>query len=124
MNLVRMFAMHGVSALLSVLLLLTSNFDCWAQFVTPRPESECCNKGPCKRSPGQASHSSCKDQPGNSERLAPPDTSGQSSRVAFAATHEPFDGQLPQPQAAVATAIRIFDYSPPDLFLQNSSLLI
>lgn len=115
---------RGVPALLSVLLLIASGMECVAQ-PSGMVASGCCKHAPCKRSPGQVPHSSCEVQPANPQNVVLPASSGLALRQVVVAVIE----KVPQagiPSILIASHSRAlqFQYSPPDLFLQNSSLLI
>jgi hypothetical protein len=66
---------RGVQALLSVLLLIASGMECVAQ-PSAMVASGCCKHAPCKRSPGQAPHSSGEVQPANPQNGVLPASSG------------------------------------------------
>ena len=113
---------RGVPALLSVLLLIASGMECVAQPLG-MAASGCCKHAPCKRSPGQVPHSSCEVQPANPQNVLPA-SSGLTKQVVVAVIEK-------VPQAGIPSILMAFHwralqlyYSPPDLFLQNSSLLI
>lgn len=113
----------GLASVFGCLLLILSSFDCWAQAANPMPPNECCRKNPCKRSPGQPAHSTCQIQPASPERLAPPERLEISSVVSVAVADEQ-GSDVPRDFAAAFTVSYVSDYSPPDLFLRNSSFLI
>jgi hypothetical protein len=114
---------RGVPVLLSVLLLIASGMECVAQ-PSGMEASGCCKHAPCKRSPGQVPHSSCEVQPANPQNVVLPASSGLTKQVVVALIEK-------VPQAGIPSILMAFHwralqlhYSPPDLFLQNSSLLI
>jgi hypothetical protein len=112
---------HVFTAVLSVLLLFSSNFACWSQLLQPTTPEECCAKNGCKRMPGQPAHSSCRITPASTERLTPPVVSPvpvpQMTRVSVDVALDPLVARfVPENRPA--------DHSPPDLFLSHSSLLI
>lgn len=113
----------AVTTALFLLLFATSNLECRAA-VNPMPLSACCKKGPCPDTRGHSQHSGCQMQTTSTERPALPESPLQSSRSTMLS-----ESQLPAEQvvpAVHASALLLFtpDYSPPDLFLQNSSFLI
>jgi len=109
------------TAVLSVLLLFSSNFACWSQLLQPMSPEECCAKGGCKKTPGQPAHSSCRITPASSDRVAPPVSTAvpvpQMTHISVQAAPE-IQGSRYVP------ALRSVDDSPPDLFLAHSSFLI
>ena len=109
------------TAVLSVLLLFSSNFACWSQLLQPMSPEECCAKGACKRTPGQPPHSSCRITPASSDRVAPPVASAV---PAPQMTHILLETASEAQVWRYVSALRSVDYSPPDLFLAHSSFLI
>ena len=122
MGVFRTLITKGLATALFLLLFATSSLECWAA-ANPMPLSACCKKGPCPDSRGHSQHSGCQMQTTNTERPALPEPPLQSSRSTMLS-----ESQLPAEQAvpAVQSALLLFtpDYSPPDLFLQNSAFLI
>jgi hypothetical protein len=120
---VTQIARRGVPALLSVLLLIASGIECAAQ-PSAMVTSGCCKHAPCKRLPGQVPHSSCEVQPANPQNVVLPAASGLTRQVVVAVIEKvPQAGIPPILMASHSRALQLH-YSPPDLFLQNSSLLI
>jgi hypothetical protein len=115
---------RGVPALLSVLLLIVSGMECVAQ-PSGMVASGCCKHAPCKRSPGQLPHSSCEVQPANPRNVVLPAAPGLTFKQVVVAVIEkvPPAGMPSILRASHSRALPL-QYSPPDLFLQNSSLLI
>jgi hypothetical protein len=115
---------RGVPALLSLLLLIASGMECVAQ-PSGTVASGCCKHAPCKRSPGQVPHSSCEVQPANPRNVVLPASSGLTFRQVVVAVFEKVP-QTGMPSILMASHSRALQlhYSPPDLFLQNSALLI
>ncbi len=113
----------GFAGVFCCLLLFLSSCDCWAQAANPMPPSECCRQNPCKRSPGQPTHSTCQIQPTSPERVAPPERL-EISPVLSIAMADKQEGDLATDFAAEFSMPYASDYSPPDLFLRNSSFLI
>ncbi len=123
MGVFRTLITKGLATALFLLLFAASYLECRAA-VNPMPLSACCKKGPCPDTRGHSSHSGCQMQTTSTERPALPEPPLQSSRSAMLS-----GSQLPAEQAVPAvraSALVLFtpDYSPPDLFLQNSSFLI
>jgi hypothetical protein len=115
---------RSVPALLAALLLIASGLECMAQ-PSGMAAMGCCKHAPCKRSPGQVPHSSCEVQPASPQNVVLPASSGLSRGPVIRAVVEIV------PQAAIPPMLTFFhsrslppQYSPPDLFLQNSSFLI
>ena len=114
---------RGVPALLSVLLLIASGMECVAQ-PSAMVTSGCCKHAPCKLSPGQVPHSSCEVQPANHQNVALPASSGLTRQVVVAVIEKISQAGIPSILLASHSRALRLQYSPPDLFLQNSSLLI
>ena len=107
-----------VTAVLSLILLASSNFACWSQLVHPVSPEECCAKGACNRMPA---HSSCKVTPANTDRLAP--VVFPAPAIILAVGPLVSSGN----RARIiqrATRLSYLDYSPPELFLVHSAFLI
>ena len=124
MRVVAQIARRGVPALLSVLLLIASGMECLAP-PSVMAASGCCKHAPCKRSPRQVPHSSCEFQPASSGNVGLLANSDLPLRPIVLAEFEKV------PQRGIPSIVRAshsrawqLEYSPPDLFLQNSSLLI
>ena len=114
---------RSVPALLSFLLLIASGMECMAQ-PSAMVTSGCCKRAPCKRSPGQVPHSSCEVQPANPQNVVLPASSGLTRQAVVALSEKvPHAGMPSILLASHSRALQVY-YSPPDLFLQNSSLLI
>ena len=112
---------RGLTAVLSVLLLFTGGFACWAQLLQPTSAENCCAKGGCKRTPGQPAHSSCRISPASTERLVP----ALNSVVPVPQTTHLFvDTELDLRVSRYVPVLRSVDHSPPPLFLVHSSFLI
>ena len=114
---------RGVPALLSVLLLIASGMECVAQ-PSAMVASGCCKHAPCKRSPGQVPHSSCEVRPANPQNVVLPASSGLTRQVVLAVIEKVPHAGIPSILMASHSRALQVCYSPPDLFLQNSSLLI
>ena len=112
----------GLATTLFLLLFAASYLECWAA-VNPMPLSACCKKGPCPDTRGHSPHSGCQMQNTSTERPALPEPPLQSSRAATLGESQLPAEQVPAVQAS-ARVLFTTDYSPPDLFLQNSSFLI
>lgn len=112
-----------IPALLSMMLLIASGMDCMAQ-PSGMMAAGCCKHAPCKRSPGQAPHSSCEVQPANHNVVLPASCDLSRGQVTLAANGTISNAvTLPLLSGHVARGLHR-QYSPPDLFLQNSSFLI
>jgi hypothetical protein len=116
-------ATRGVPALLSVLLLIASGMECVAK-PSGIVASRCCKHAPCKRSPGQVPHSSCEVQPANPQNVVLPASSGLTRQVLAAVIEKVSQAGIPSIRMASHSRALRLQYSSPDLFLQNSSLLI
>ncbi|HLM99321.1 MAG TPA: hypothetical protein VK335_08580 [Bryobacteraceae bacterium] len=115
---------RGVPALLSALLLIASGMECVAQ-PSGMAASGCCKHAPCKRSPGQVPHTSCEVRPASPQSLTLPASSGLTFRQVVVAVIEKVSlAGIPSMLMASYSRALPLQYSPPDLFLQNSSLLI
>jgi len=115
---------RGVPALLSVLLLVASGLECMAQ-PSGMAAMGCCKHAPCKRSPGQLPHSSCEVQPASPQNVVLPASSDLSfGQVILAVNDKGPEVATPLTLLASPSPELPPQYSPPDLFLQNSSFLI
>ena len=124
MGVVTQIVGRGVPALLSALLLIASGMECLAQ-PSGMVASGCCKHAPCKRSPGQVPHSSCEVQPASSRNVVLPANSDLAFRSIVVAVIEKVpQAGIPSILMASHSGALQLSYSPPDLFLQNSSLLI
>jgi len=115
----RRLATHGISVLLAMTVLFASNFECLARTVSSTGTGGCCQHGPCKKSPGTASHSTCQTVPASPERATVPVIASHHS--AALVTDRPVDELV---AVAKEKAQVTPQYAPPDLFVLNSSFLI
>jgi len=122
MRVVAQIVRRGVPALLCVLLLIASGMECVAQ-PSGMAASGCCKHAPCKRSPDQVPHSSCEVQPANPQNVLPA-SSALTKQVVVAVIEKVPQTGIPSILVAAHSRALQLHYSPPDLFLQNSSLLI
>ncbi len=111
-------ASHGLTAVLSLLLLFSNSIACWAQLTHPMSEEKCCAQGACKRMPAR---SSCQTDAVNPEQFVPPVVS-TAQVTLVAGSMVGFD--LDIPAVRIAPTPHPIEYSPPDLFLIHSSFLI
>src|SRR5271165_108959 len=123
MTVFRTLITKGLAATLFLLLFAASYLECRAA-ANPMPLSACCKKGPCPDTRGHSSHSGCQMQTTSPEHPALPEPPLQSSRTATLNVSQlPAERVAPQVHASAVLQFTP-DYSPPDLFLQNSSFLI
>src|SRR5437868_3628273 len=80
----RRLVTNGLSALLPMMLLLASEFDCTAKTIQPMGSDGCCKQGPCKKSPGTRSHSTCGMEPASADWFTLPPSVAHSSEVVLA----------------------------------------
>ena len=123
MGVFRTLITKGLATALFLSLFVASYLECRVA-VNPMPLSACCKKGPCPDTRGHSQHSGCQMQSTSTERPALPEPPLQSSRSAMLSESQLPAGQVVPPIQASALVLFTPDYSPPDLFLQNSSFLI
>ncbi|MGA7412633.1 MAG: hypothetical protein WBW33_19295 [Bryobacteraceae bacterium] len=123
MGVFRTLITKGLATALFLLLFAASYLECRAA-ANPMPLSACCKKGPCPDTRGHSPHSGCQMQATSTEHPGLPEPPLDSSQITMLSESQlPAEGVVP---AVQAPALVLFtpDYSPPDLFLQNSSFLI
>jgi len=113
---------HGISVL-SLFLLMATSWDCLAQPLALGHASNCCKHAPCKKSPGQPSHSSCQIQPTGPEALTLPQSVEWSPETVLPVAVQRLAPPRPDRVIANSMAADLPADSPPDLFLHNSSFL-
>jgi hypothetical protein len=112
---------YGLTGVLSLLLLFSNAVACWAQLVHPMSPDECCAHSACKRMPGQPARSSCQANDADAGQFVAPVV--LSSDFSLAAL-DFVCGEFEASAIRFAAVPRSIDYSPPQLFLLHSSLLI
>lgn len=123
MGLFRTLSTKGLATALFLSLFAASYLECRAA-VNPMPLSACCKKGPCPETRGHSQHSGCQMQTTSTERPALPEPPLQASRTTMLSQSQLPAEQVVPPIQTSALVLFTPDYSPPDLFLQNSSFLI
>ncbi len=123
MGVFRTLITKGLATALFLSIFAASYLACRAA-VNPMPLSACCKKGPCQDTRGHSSHSDCQMQTTSTERPALPEPPLQSSRATMLTESQFLAEQVVPTVHASALLLFTPDYSPPNLFLQNSSFLI
>ena len=109
---------HAIALLMAALLVCAGQAACMAQSSLAMGMGGCCKHGPCKQSPGTAPHSTCQTAPANPDQAVAP---AVAAPVATVASERTADALVVLVREAGYAAPQ---YTPPDLFILNSSFLI
>ena len=111
------FAKHGLTVLLAAILLFAGQYECTAKSALAMGQGGCCKHGPCRQSPGTPSHSSCQTAPASAQRAIVTASAEPAAavRIDCVVDHVAVEREPCCSQA---------EYTPPDLFVLNSSFLI